>query len=218
MNRDKSSATAIRAAAITLLGLLWCTTSASASGSAPSPPRQQPPASEMPATQQTPAGDDSAKIKATRAEAEKLYAKGYDMAQEAKALDKSGKTGDAKKKFGKALKQFEGAVERDDAYYQAWNMVGYCSRKTGDLKRAFAAYHKCLSIQPDYDEAHEYLGEAYLQSGDLANAKTQLAWLRANDSDEAEELAEAIAKVSPGAVGAAADKTVPAASDSTGAH
>jgi hypothetical protein len=30
------------------------------------------------------------------------------------------------------------------------------------LKRAFAAYEKCLSIQPDYDEAHEYLGEAYI--------------------------------------------------------
>jgi tetratricopeptide (TPR) repeat protein len=147
----------------------------------------------MPPSQPTPTVDDSTKWKAARAEAEKLYAKGYSETEEAKALKKAGKSGDAKKKFGKALKRFEGAVEHDPAYYQAWNMVGYCARNTGDLKRAFSAYQKCLAIQPDYDEAHEYLGEAYVQSGDLAKAKIELAWLRANDSDEADELAEIIA-------------------------
>lgn len=162
---------------------------------APSPPRNDPPpaAAEIPPGQPAATVDDSTKWKAARAEAEKLYAKGYDEAQEGKALKKAGKSGDAKKKFEKALKKFEGAVERDQAYYQAWNMVGYCARNTGDLKRAFAAYQKCLAIQPDYDEAHEYLGEAYVQSGDLAKAKIQLAWLRANDSDEADELAAIIA-------------------------
>jgi len=135
---------------------------------------------------------DSVQAKENRAAAEELYAKGYAEAQEAKQLKKDGKAGDAKKKFGKAIKKFESAVDRDPAYYQAWNMVGYCSRNLGDLKRAFSAYEKCLSIKPDYDEAHEYLGEAYIQSGDLAKAKIELAWLRANDSDEADELAEKI--------------------------
>jgi tetratricopeptide (TPR) repeat protein len=177
----------------------------------------------MPASQPASASDDSASIKAARAEAEKLYAKGYDMTEEAKALDKAGKAGDAKKKYGKALKQFESAVERDNAYYQAWNMIGFCSRHSGDLKKAFAAYQKCLSIAPDYEEAHEYLGEAYLQSGDIANAKMQLAWLRARDSEEADELAEAIEKVAPHAASAAApgsasappDSSAPAARDSS---
>jgi len=135
---------------------------------------------------------DSVKAKAARAEAEALYAKGYAEAQEGKKLNKDGKAGDAKKKFAKAIKKFEGAVERDRAYYEAWNMLGYCARNLGDLKRAFSAYETCLLIKPDYDEAHEYLGEAYLQSGDLAKAKVELAWLRANDSDEAAELAEKI--------------------------
>ena len=163
-----------------------------ASGSAPSPPpRQAPPPSETPPADQT-QPPDSTKAKAARAGVEQLYAKGYDEAQEAKQLKKDGKAGDAKKKFGKAIKKFESAVERDPAYYQAWNMLGYCSRNLGDLKRAFSAYEKCLSINPDYDEAHEYLGEAYLQSGNLDKAKVELAWLRANDSDEAGELAEKI--------------------------
>jgi tetratricopeptide (TPR) repeat protein len=163
-----------------------------ASGSAPSPPpRQVPPPSEMPAADQN-QPPDSMKARAARADAEALYAKGYAEVQEGKKLKKDGKAGDAKKKFGKAIKKFEGIVERDPAYYEAWNMLGYCARNLGDLKRAFSAYEKCLSIKPDYDEAHEYLGEAYLQSGDLAKAKVELAWLRANDSDEADELAERI--------------------------
>jgi tetratricopeptide (TPR) repeat protein len=171
----------------------------------------------MPASSQpSPASDDSAAFKAARAEAEKLYTKGYDMTEEAKALDKAGKTGDAKKKYGKALKQFESAVDRDNNYYQAWNMIGFCSRHSGDLQKAFAAYQKCLSIAPDYEEAHEYLGEAYLQSGDIANAKMQLAWLRARDSEEADELAEAIEKAAPHSAAAAQpDSSAPAARDSS---
>jgi tetratricopeptide (TPR) repeat protein len=187
------------------LALLACAAAVSLGDAAPSPPKREPPPGEAPTPQATPAAaGDSAAIRAARSEAEKAYAKGYDMAEEAKALEKAGKAGDAKKKFGKALKQFEDAVERDTAYYQAWNMVGFCSRHTGDLKKAFAAYQKCLAIAPEYEEAHEYLGEAYLQAGDIANAKIQLAWLRAHDSDEAEELAEAIAKVAPAAAAAAA--------------
>ena len=71
-------------------------------------------------------------------------------------------------------------------------MVGFCARKSGDLKRAFDAYQKCLAIEPEYAEAHEYLGEAYLMSGDLAKAKEQLAWLRSRKSDEADELGEKV--------------------------
>jgi tetratricopeptide (TPR) repeat protein len=190
---------------------------ASTAGAAPSPPpkRETAPA-EMPTPTSTPAADDSAAIKAARAEAEDRYAKGYAIAQEGTDLLKAGKAGDAKKKFSKALKEFESAVARDPAYYQAWNMVGYCSRHTGDLKKAFAAYEKCLAIAPDYEEAHEYLGEAYLQSGDIDKAKIQLAWLRARDSDEADELAEAIEKAAPGSIPARPDST--AARDSTTAR
>jgi len=218
MSRNQRHALLPRTAWLTALALFWCATSATPSGTAPSPPpRQEPPPSGMPASSQpSPASDDSAAFKAARAEAEKLYTKGYDMTEEAKALDKAGKTGDAKKKYGKALKQFESAVDRDNNYYQAWNMIGFCSRHSGDLQKAFAAYQKCLSIAPDYEEAHEYLGEAYLQSGDIANAKMQLAWLRARDSEEADELAEAIEKAAPHSAAAAQpDSSAPAARDSS---
>ena len=163
-----------------------------ASGTAPPPsqPHDEPPLPEQGSTP-----NPEADAKAARAEAEKLYAKGYDQAQDAKKLDEAGKAKDAKKQFEKALKNFQGAVDRDAQYYQAWNMIGFCSRHLGDFKKAFAAYDKSLSIKPDYDEAHEYLGEAYLKSGNLEQAKAQLTWLRDHGSDEASELAEKIEAV-----------------------
>ena len=71
-------------------------------------------------------------------------------------------------------------------------MVGFCSRKTGDLKASLEAYQKCLAIEPEYAQAHEYLGETYLTLNDLAKAKEQLMWLVARKSDQAGELATKI--------------------------
>jgi tetratricopeptide (TPR) repeat protein len=160
----------------------------------PPPPRQQPPQPpEAPAQPGEEASPDE-KGKQARAAAEQAYAKGYDEVQEAKALKKAGKEKDAKKKFGKALKRFDDAVRLDEKYFEAWNMLGYCARHTGDLKRGFDAYQRCLAINPEYEEAHEYLGEAYLMQGNVAKAKEQLAWLKSRNSDEAAELEEEIAK------------------------
>ena len=200
-----------RAVLVVLAGSVLLSVSVSRSwsaGSAPEPPtKAQEPA--FPATQGKPAGEE--KVTAARAQAEKLYAEGYTEVEKAKKeLETAGKEKDAEKRFAKALKKFEGALERDPAYYQAWNMVGFCARHTGDLKRAFAAYEKCLTLQPDYDEAHEYLGEAYIQSGDLAKARVELAWLRANDSDEAHELAEKNSKAEGKAAPAGESKGAPA--------
>ncbi len=172
-----------------LLALFAAAPAARAAGTSPAPPKPPPPSDNAPASLDTP--PDSAALPG-RADAEKVYAKGWEQSEEAKKELIAGKNDSAKKKFGKALKKFNEATEIDPTYYQAWNMVGFCSRKTGDLKRAFAAYQKCLLIEPEYAEAHEYLGEAYLVSGDTTKAKEQLAWLRSRKSDEADELAEKI--------------------------
>jgi tetratricopeptide (TPR) repeat protein len=73
-------------------------------------------------------------------------------------------------------------------------MVGYCARKSGDLDRAFDAYQKCLAIEPEYAEAHEYLGEAYVKMGKLDDARAVLGRLEPLDKKEAAELRAAIDK------------------------
>jgi tetratricopeptide (TPR) repeat protein len=186
-----------------------------ASGSAPSPPpRQEPPPSEA-----SPTGfgkpEDATAVPA-RADAEKSYAKGWEISEDAKKELAAGKADSAKKKFGKALKKFKEAVDTDPTYFEAWNMVGFCSRKSGDLKRSFEAYEKCLLIQPEYAQAHEYLGEAYLMSGDLAKAKEQLLWLVSRKSEQAGELATRIDEFQKSGTGAARSDSTGARSDSTG--
>ena len=59
----------------------------------------------------------------------------------------------------------------------AFNLLGYSSRNKGDLDSAFRYYEKALAIDPKHRGAHEYLGEAYLMSGNLAKAQEHLAIL-----------------------------------------
>ena len=187
--------------AVSLALALALAPGARAAGTSPPPPRP-PQQSEIVPAAHGPA--DSSAVPG-RAQAEKAYAKGWEISEEAKKDLAGGKSDSAKKKFGKALKKFSEATDIDPAYFEAWNMVGFCSRKSGDLKRAFAAYEKCLVIQPEYEPAHEYLGEAYLMSGDRAKAKEQLAWLVGHKSKEAGELAAKIEAFEKG--GGQADST-----------
>jgi tetratricopeptide (TPR) repeat protein len=189
-------------ALLSFAAFLALTPGARAAGTSPPPPPRPAQQTEMMPATHGPA--DSTAVPG-RAQAEKAYAKGWEISEEAKKELAAGKSDSAKKKFGKALKKFSEATDIDPAYFEAWNMVGFCSRKSGDLKRAFAAYEKCLVIQPEYEPAHEYLGEAYLMSGDRGKAKEQLAWLVGHKSKEAGELATKIEAFEKG--GGQADST-----------
>ena len=63
----------------------------------------------------------------------------------------------------------------DNADYH--NMYAYTIRKgpNPDMSLVFQHYNKALAIDPKHLGAHEYLGEAYLQVGNLAKAKEELA-------------------------------------------
>lgn len=169
-----------------------------ASGTPPSStPRAQEPASSPSLLPAKSAPEDSA---ALHARVIQLYRKGFALSLEAKADLKAGKDKDAKKKFEKALKIFDQVTKLDPTHYESWNMVGFTARKTGDLKRAFPAYEKALALNPEYEEAHEYLGEAYIMAGNLPKAKEQLAWLKAKGG-ETEELEAAIQAAEKGGSG-----------------
>jgi len=80
--------------------------------------------------------------------------------------------------------QWDKAIPRLNAYVQrkpddadAWNELAHAHRKTGDLDNAFKGYARALQIDPKHRNAHEYLGEAYLQAGDLVRAEAELRTL-----------------------------------------
>jgi tetratricopeptide (TPR) repeat protein len=55
------------------------------------------------------------------------------------------------------------------------NFLGYAHRKSGRVNVGLGYYLEALRIDPNYTLVREYLGEAYLQIGDMGKAKNQLA-------------------------------------------
>lgn len=86
--------------------------------------------------------------------------------KKAKALER------ARKQYDKARGYFAAAVTKQPAMHQAWNYVGYTSRKLGDAQTALAAYDEALKLKPDYAEAIEYRAVAYLSLNRLDDAKS----------------------------------------------
>src|SRR5262245_63875856 len=57
---------------------------------------------------------------------------------------------------------------------QVLNLIGYSTRKLGDVDKGIDDYRQALAINPGYTKARQYLGEAYLLKDDVAKAKEQL--------------------------------------------
>ena len=71
----------------------------------------------------------------------------------------------------------EKVVAQDNRNADAFNWLGYASRKSGNLDAAFKYYDSALAIDPKHRGVHEYLGEAYLMAKNLGKAEEQLATL-----------------------------------------
>ena len=57
---------------------------------------------------------------------------------------------------------------------QVLNLIGYATRKAGNLEKGIDYYLQALAVDPDYVKARQYLGEGYLLKGDVGRAKEQL--------------------------------------------
>ena len=110
-------------------------------------------------------------------EAERWYKDAFDDVQKAKADFDAKKDKSAEKRLRRAIERGERCVGIDSSYHEAWNLLGYASRKLKDYDRAVASYQRCLKLKPDYAPAREYLGEAYLEMGKIDLAREQLAAL-----------------------------------------
>ncbi len=76
-----------------------------------------------------------------------------------------------------AIKRLSKVVAAKPGNADAWNYLGFSHRKLKRFDQALGAYRKALAIDPDHRGANEYLGELYLQTGDLAKAKERLTKL-----------------------------------------
>ncbi len=65
-------------------------------------------------------------------------------------------------------------VEEDPSNADAFNYLGYSNRKLQRYAVALEHYQKALSLEPRHRGAHEYVGELYLETGNLAKAEEHL--------------------------------------------
>jgi tetratricopeptide (TPR) repeat protein len=76
-----------------------------------------------------------------------------------------------RKQYEKARAKFTDAVRRQPGMFEAWNYIGFTSRKLGEYDTALTAYDEALRLNPTYAEAIEYRGHAYLGLNRLEDAK-----------------------------------------------
>jgi tetratricopeptide (TPR) repeat protein len=99
------------------------------------------------------------------------------------------------KDYPAALKELRELVE-DSQSPDVYNLLGFTLRKTGDYTTSLTYYTKALELDPTHKAAREYLGELFLETGKMDQAREQLAALVRlcpGGCEEREDLQQAIA-------------------------
>jgi tetratricopeptide (TPR) repeat protein len=71
-----------------------------------------------------------------------------------------------------------------------YNLMGFSLRKLKDYKQAYTFYRKALEFDPEYKGALEYLGELYVETGQMDKAKEHVTLLKKLCPSGCEELAD----------------------------
>ena len=96
------------------------------------------------------------------------------------------------KEYKKAIDDYEKAVAYYPQLYKAHGSLGYALRKVGRYEESLAAYNQSLKINPYYNEAIEYRGEAYLGLNRLDDAKAAYMELFQDNRPLADQLMTAM--------------------------
>jgi tetratricopeptide (TPR) repeat protein len=93
------------------------------------------------------------------------------------------------KDFKAALAELTPLLETHQ-HADVYNLMGFSLRKTGDYKQAYTFYRKALDFDPEHKGALEYLGELYVETGEIDKAKQNVALLQKLCPGGCEELGD----------------------------
>jgi Flp pilus assembly protein TadD len=100
--------------------------------------------------------------------------------------------------FAEAEPLLQAALKRNPKNPDAWNYLGFATRKLGNFEAARTYYFNALRLDPEHLKAMEYLGELYLQTGEPKLARDLLERITAlcptAECEERDQLAAAIEK------------------------
>ena len=81
------------------------------------------------------------------------------------------------KRYQEAMPLLQQAVAKNPQNADAYNLMGYATRKSGNANGSLQYYNQALAIDPKHLGAHEYVGEAYLMLDRPQEAQQHLAKL-----------------------------------------
>lgn len=109
-----------------------------------------------------------------------------------------------------AVATLQGAERKTTANADLYNLLGYATRKGGDVTGGMAHYATALRLDPNHQGALEYQGEGFLQQGQVERAQANLERLRqvcgGTACEAYQDLAAAIAAHKSGQAPAAGPK------------
>lgn len=121
-------------------------------------------------------------------------------------LYQQGLTAVKSNQYAQALPLFEKANQAEKNNPDILNMLAYTQRKLGKTQDALANYYRALELRPNFPQAREYLGEAYLQAAlqELETLKRAGAEGQKQANLLKQALQDAAAKAGPGKAAASA--------------
>src|SRR5262245_1897803 len=87
-----------------------------------------------------------------------------------------------------AIGDLNGLIAQGVQHADVYNLLGFSLRKTGNYEQAYTWYRKALEFEPNHKGALEYLGELYVERGELAKAREHVSLLSRLCPDGCEEL------------------------------
>ena len=110
----------------------------------------------------------------------------------AKKFEKKNKQTKANNAYKKAIKSLFEANDQDPGNPDTLNLLGFSHRKIGDYNNAEIYYAMGLEIDPKHIGINEYMGELFVVTNRIDEAKKRLAVLKDCNCKEYNELKQVI--------------------------
>ena len=117
---------------------------------------------------------------------------GKKWVSKAKKFEKKNKQNKAKNAYKKAIKNLLESNNQDPSNPDTLNLLGFSHRKIGDYDNAEIYYAMGLEIDPKHIGINEYMGELFVVTNRMNEAKKRLAVLESCNCKEYNELKQVI--------------------------
>ena len=138
------------------------------------------------------AGGDSKNTASKGVKASTKFDIGEKWISKAKKFEKKNKVVKAKKAYEKAIKSLLEANAQNPSDPDTLNLLGFSHRKIGDYSNAEIYYAMGLEIDPKHVGINEYMGELFVATNRMDEAKKRLAVLENCNCKEYNDLKQVI--------------------------